>query len=351
MSRSLGKIDKKDLQEVFLRRTGAFSENVQQGPAFGVDTAIIQVGNGKGIVVASDPLSYIPALGLKESAFLSVILTANDVATSGFLPQYAQFILNLPHTMTASELEAYWEHIHYFCKEFGISITGGHTGFDNLGTSTLAGGGSMFAEVDLKQVKSSVYATVGQDIIQTKSAALSSSSILAMSFPDFTKKHIGEKAQQLLVNSFYEISVLQEVRALKKRLDLYDNIRAMHDVTEGGVLGAVYELCEASGVGVELYEQEIALGKEQKEICELFQIDPFRSVGAGSLLISCDSTRSMDVITHLKAENIEAKIIGQTKKRSEGKKIIESKQTRELVYEEEDPYWKAFFDAVEKNLN
>src|SRR5690625_3784443 len=163
MSRSLGKIEIKDLQEVVLRRTGAFSENVQQGPAFRVDTAIIQVGNGKGIVVASDPLSYIPALGLKESAFLSVILTANDVATSGFLPQYAQFILNLPHTMTASELEAYWEHIHYFCKEFGISITGGHTGFDNLGTSTLAGGGSMFVEVDLREVESSGCVIIGRE--------------------------------------------------------------------------------------------------------------------------------------------------------------------------------------------
>src|SRR5699024_6799376 len=134
-------------------------------------------------------------------------------------------------------------------------------------------------------------------------------------------------------------------------LDLYGNIRAMHDVTEGGVLGAVYELCEASGVGVELYEQEIILGKEQKEICELFQIDPLRSVGAGSLLISCDRAYSVDVTKHLKAENIEAKVIGQTKKWSEGKKIIKSKQTKELVYEEEDPYWKAFFEAVEKNMN
>src|SRR5699024_4316105 len=252
MSRSLGKIDKATLQRVFTKKTGAQSKKVRQGPAFGVDAAIIAWDTDNGMAIASDPLSYIPALGIKESAYLSVVLTANDVATSGFLPQFAQFVLNLPHTLTASDLEEYWHFIHGFCKEFGIAITGGHTGFDDMGKTTLAGGATLFAQIQLKEVKSASFAKAGEVLIQTKTAALSSSAILAKSFPNYVQKQLGVEKQRLLADSFYEMDILKEVQILKENPSLFTSISAMHDVTEGGVLGAVYELCAASQVGVEV---------------------------------------------------------------------------------------------------
>src|SRR5699024_8624591 len=116
---------------------------VLQGPRFGVDTALIKTGEKTGLVAASDPTSLVPSLGMKDSAWLSVILTANDVATSGFLPEYAQFVFNFPTAMKNEELEEYWHHIHLFCKKAGIAITGGHTGFSNTGPTTISGSVTM----------------------------------------------------------------------------------------------------------------------------------------------------------------------------------------------------------------
>src|SRR5690606_17213236 len=92
--------------------------------------------------LTSDPLSLIPSLGLRESAWLSVQLMANDMATTGFAPMYGQFVLNLPATFSKPDFEAYWQHIHTFCTDIGIAVTGGHTGFIEGQNSTIAGGGT-----------------------------------------------------------------------------------------------------------------------------------------------------------------------------------------------------------------
>src|SRR5690625_2431733 len=153
--KTLGKINQQTINHIFPDKAGSKSDKVIQGPAFGVDTACIDLRNGKVLVTASDPLSILPNLGMKASAWLSVHLIANDVATSGQGPQFAQFVLNLPDTLGKTKYLEYWNYMHLFCKEIGVSITGGHTGFSDIGNSTLAGGGTMFSVVDKERDRKS----------------------------------------------------------------------------------------------------------------------------------------------------------------------------------------------------
>src|SRR5699024_11918658 len=57
------------------------------------------------------------SLGLKESAWLTVHLMANDIATTGFAPEYVQFVLNLPSDFSTQLFKEYWQYVHQFCKE------------------------------------------------------------------------------------------------------------------------------------------------------------------------------------------------------------------------------------------
>ena len=91
-----GKIHQHSFEEIILQRCGATRNEVSTGPSFGVDVSVIDLPNGLAMAMTSDPLSLIPSLGLQESAWLSVYLMANDMATTGFAPMYAQFVLNLP---------------------------------------------------------------------------------------------------------------------------------------------------------------------------------------------------------------------------------------------------------------
>ncbi|HLS12831.1 MAG TPA: AIR synthase-related protein [Flavobacteriaceae bacterium] len=349
--KTLGKINQQTINHIFPDKAGSKSDKVIQGPAFGVDTACIDLRNGKVLVTASDPLSILPNLGMKASAWLSVHLIANDVATSGQGPQFAQFVLNLPDTLGKTKYLEYWNYMHLFCKEIGVSITGGHTGFSDIGNSTLAGGGTMFSVVDKESVKSSAKAKPDQNIIATKSAALSSSAILAKSFPKYIESNLGKQILETAQANFYKTSILPEITAINQEPSLLPHISALHDVTEGGVLGALYEMSEASNVGVKIEIDKILVNKEVSEICALFEIDPLASIGAGCLLIVCEESQSQAIINRLNKNDIQAVVIGKTCAYEEGKTVYKNGKTTTLNYQETDPYWAAYFNALTNKLD
>lgn len=345
-----GKIQRKLLEDVVIEKTGFQNPNVLQGPKFGVDTALIKIGESLGMVTASDPTSLIPSLGMKDSAWLSVTLTANDVATSGVLPKYAQFVFNFPMELNKKDFEEYWYHIHLFCKEMGITITGGHTGFSNTGPSTISGAVTMFSEIDLPMAKSTAFIQPNQDLILTKSAALSSSAILARSFPKHTAQHLGQASQLKLAESFYQLSILPEIKTLNAQKELFSQVSGIHDCTEGGVLGAIYELSQASETGAKIYKDKIPLGKEQALICQLFGIDPLRSIAAGSMLLACKPEATQNILSLLRDSGVKANKVGLTLEKPD-LKIVTPSGEEAMVYQEEDPYWHAFFNAIEQKLD
>ena len=63
-------------------------------------------------------------------------------------------------------------------------------------------------------------------------------------------------------------------------------MHAMHDCTEGGVLGATYEMSLASGLGFELWENRIPVASATREMCRKLGLDPLKLIGSGSLLIA-----------------------------------------------------------------
>lgn len=117
-----GKVDAQVFKEDLLHKCGAKREEVICGPRFGVDTAIIDFGNGKALATSSDPLSLIPSLGMEISAHLSVHLLANDMSTTGFAPQFAQFVLNLPVSLSRADFNLYWGHIDELCKNWALAL-------------------------------------------------------------------------------------------------------------------------------------------------------------------------------------------------------------------------------------
>ncbi len=145
------------------------------------------------MALTSDPLSWIPTLGLRESAWLSVHLVANDIATTSQAPQLAQLVLNLPETATSTAFEEYWMFVHKYCKEIGVAITGGHTGKATGQHSTLAGGGTMISIAPAGKMLLSKYARPGDLIMVTKEAAQVATSIPALSFPEMVKRNVDKR--------------------------------------------------------------------------------------------------------------------------------------------------------------
>lgn len=339
-----GKVGAKIFKEDLQHNCGAERPEVIQGPSFGVDTGVIDLGGGKALAVSSDPLSIIPSLGMEISAWLSVHLLANDMSTTGFLPQYAQFVLNLPTSLTRSTFNVYWQHIHKLCKRHEIAITGGHTGQIPGLESTISGGGTMFLTAKKDQILTSNGAQAGDTVIMTKSAALSSTSLLARAFPKTVKTAFGTAIQQKAANNFWQLSVLNESIIATETLDANITLHAMHDVTEGGILGALAEMAVASNLGFEVHVDAIPVKDEVQKVADLFEIDPLVSIGAGSMIMAIAPEVGTLLVNSLKAAGIKATVIG-TLTEQKGKFITKNGKRTPFEFDGTDPYWAAFFKA------
>lgn len=348
MANVSGKIAAGDFAKIVQQQCGRHRAEVRVGPAFGVDCAIIDLPGNMALAVTSDPLSLVPSIGLEASAWLSVHLMANDMATTGVAPQYGQFVLNLPSDFSREDFAQYWKYIHQFCDQIGVAITGGHTGFIEDQHSTIAGGGSLFAVAPKTELLTSSKAQPGDVIIITKSAALLSSAILALSFPETTRNSIGRELHTAASEAFYNCSSLADAKIAITSCFHRSLISAMHDVTEGGVLGAVYEMAVASGNGAMIDAAAIPVGSPQQAVCTLFDIDPLYSIGAGAMIIACKQEGVKSIIGNLQQEHIQATAIGHFCPANQGINIIQNGQSRDLVYQSTDPYWAAFFKAYQE---
>lgn len=345
---SSGKINNKLFRDIIGPQNGRQRDEVITGPKFGVDTAVIDLGNGNGLATSSDPLSLIPSLGLKESAWLSVHLLVNDMATTGFAPQYAQFTLNLPTDFPLDKFKTYWAHIHAMCEELDIAITGGHTAQVPGQESTTPGGGTMFLQAPLDEIITSDGAEAGDKIVVTKESALVSSSILAKSFPKTVKEECGPKIYEQACENFYRTSSLQDALEATKVLAPKTELKAMHDVTEGGLLGGISELAEASGCGFRVDSDKLPVGKAPQKICDLFDIDHRLCVGAGSMIMAVAAGEEEALVDHLVDQSIPATMVGELTEKDEGITLIEDGKEEGFEFDGNDPYWNAFFKAMEK---
>ena len=346
-----GKIQDEFFKSFIYPFCGSERKEILTPPQYGVDVSLITLPNGYEMALTSDPLTLIPTLGLKESAWLSVCLMANDMVTTGKAPMYAQFVLNLPATLATEDFDIYWKHIHYFCKDMGTAITGGHTGrFEGM-HSTVAGGGTMITIAPQGEMLTSKGAREGDVILVTKESALTATSILALSFPDTVKNACGTEVQQRAAALFYETSALKAgLTAASFNSKDCIIVTAMHDVTEGGILGAIYEMAIASGCGAMIEAVKLPTGKIQQQVCSVFDIDPNFCVGAGSMIMSVTADNADDVIACLGKVEIKATAVGVFTTKQQGLLLINNHGVQPLQPPGTDPYWKAFYTAFGKGL-
>ena len=100
-----------DVMEVVYRSLGVRRREVVRGPRRGLDNAVLSLPGGGMMIITTDPVSMMPAVGAKMSAWLSVHLIASDYTTSGASPEYASFTFNFPVAMGASDRDSYLESV------------------------------------------------------------------------------------------------------------------------------------------------------------------------------------------------------------------------------------------------
>ena len=87
-------------------------------------------------------------------------------------------------------------------------------------------------------------------------------------------------------------------------------VSAMHQITSGGILAALWVMSEASNVGIEVDLKKMAIKQETVEVCEFCHLNPYQLTSAGSVLIFTD--RGEELVSKYEQKGIQASVLGKT---------------------------------------
>ena len=337
------------MNEVVYRSLGKPSPLLKVGPGKGLDNGIISLGGNRVMVLTVDPVSAIPALGMKLSAWLSVHLIASDFTASGNSPEFASFAFNFPLTMSDSDREDYVRGIGRACDGLGVSVAGGHTGSYPGGGFTVIGAGSMFGFSRNGGYVTSAMAKVGDTILMTKHAGIEATASLASSFPNYIDALVGRQLADQARRMITLCTTVADATAARKVGLGMNGVTSMHDATEGGVLGALDEMAAASRKSYEIETEKIPVSPEAREVCGAFGIDPLRSMGEGALLITCRPKRVSELKRTMMRSSIPVKEIGFVKN-GNGVALIKGGIEMAKYEQGRDRYWTVYDRALRKGL-
>jgi hydrogenase maturation factor len=122
----------------------------------------------------------------------------------------------------------------------------------------------------------------------------------------------------------------------------------MHDATECGIWGGLYEVAQSAGLGVRVEKEQIVVDDCVIEICSYFGIDPYASISEGTLIIACREHKAREVVETLSRKGIKSSIVGELTEQENGMVLVSEGTEGKLQHPIVDPFWRAFYDALEK---
>jgi hydrogenase expression/formation protein HypE len=341
----IGKIDETDFRSLVMGKFGRRDPSVIVPPRTGVDAGVVDLGRGRILVVAEDPIFTMPRLPLEMFGRFTVHIGASDVAVMGVRPRYMTYSLLLPPETGREDVRRIVDAIHRAARELGIAIVGGHTGFYPGFTAPTIGGITVFAVGRKRDLVTPAGARPGDEVILTKGPAIETAALLAsLREEELLAKHpaaLVAKAKRLARS----ITVVEDALTAAAA----GGVTAMHDATEGGVMGGLFEIAAASGVGMEIDEARFVYPDEVRAVCETFGIDPVRAIAEGSLLVTVRPGKSAGVIARLKRKRIAASVVGEVI-RDRRRRVLRRAdgRTEDLAVPAQDPFWPAFFEGLDK---
>jgi hydrogenase maturation factor len=307
-----GKIPVDLLKEVVFKNLGVERPEVILGPSAGIDGAVIEVGN-RSLIVSIDPITG----ALERIGWLAVNVNANDIATFGVEPALLFSCILLPEGADRSIVETISVQMDNAARKLGMAIAGGHCEVTPELTSPIVVGCAVGIAEKGKYVTAGG-ARNGDKLILTKSAGIEGTAILASDREKQLAEAMGIKTLQKAKELFSQTTVVEDAITAFKA----GGVDAMHDPTEGGIIGGIYEMAEASNLGVRIVEEKIPVRPETASICKFFKINPLQLVSSGALLIAAKPNAANSIIEKLKRKNIHASIIGE---------FLEDRQNRTII--------------------
>ena len=313
----IGKLPESVLKRSVIKQLHVKRPEVGAGPRVGEDCSTVQLADDEEMVLSTDPITGTAS----DIGELAVTISVTDLDSAGAEPIGILLTVLLTPKMREIKLKHIMEQVDEACRRYNVQVIGGHTEVTDVVNQPLISVTAV-GKVKKGQMVSTGGARPGMDLVLTKWIGLEGTSIIA-------KDHEGEllsRLPQSLIDTAKDftqyISVLPE-----SRIAVEHGVAAMHDVTEGGIFGALWEMGEASGVGLDVDLMAIPVKQETIEVCEFFGINPYELISSGSMLIATEDGNGL--VRKLSEAGVASAIIGKTNS-SNDRRILNGDEERFL---------------------
>ena len=312
-----GKLLPEELRDSIFGIVGSRRKEVVQGVGLAEDCAVLKTDGT--LLLTTDPITS----ASKNGGSLAIHVSANDIAASGGEPVVALLSLIMPNSCDTEDVKEIMISAESTAKKLNIEIAGGHTEFSSavnrpVISCTMLGVRNAFA-TDGKLEP-------GDAILMTKFAGREATAIAANDYADKLSEVLSENELEEARNMIDMISVLPESKALAET-----DITFMHDITEGGVFGAVCEMCISQDLGAVIDAESIPVHYITKKICDKLGLNPYKMLSSGSMLIATPDEKAVKAI--LRKEGILCTTIGRI---TTGDTVVKYKDRTEVIRVESD---------------
>lgn len=240
----------------------------------------------------------------KDDLYRLFYRVANNLACVGATKNVGVMVsLLLPEEMEEQDLQTYTKEMASICKSLNMNIMGGQTNV-SPDTKQMHVAVTGIAPVSDSSLSPHGKVSPGQDIVVSKWIALEGTAMVAKVGRDRLKER-------------YPLYLIDEGEAMKQQMSIVpeaavaitSKVSGMHDVSEGGIYRALWEVAQRAGVGLNVDLKKIPIRQETVEICEFFQLNPYELLSGGSLIMIAEDGEAL--VEALAQAQIPATVIGK----------------------------------------
>ena len=315
----VGKLDSDLLKKIVIDKIEYKRPEVLVRAGVGEDCAVVDFGEYE-CVMSTDPITA----SVSEIGRLAIHISCNDIASNGVEPVGIMLAVMLPEGTSAADVELIMDQAAAAAEDCNVEIIGGHTEITTavnkpVIVSTAIGRAKKWQSASAENIK------VGDYILMTKSAGIEGTGIIASDFEAELKTFLTSEEIKEAADLLDSVSVVREgIVAGKVGTD------GMHDVTEGGILGAVWEMCRIANVGAEVWGDSVNVEPVTRKICAHYGIDYLRLISSGSMIIMASPDKRDEILSKLQVSGVKTSVIGRIVEKDKGLTFTENGVTEPI---------------------
>lgn len=299
--RTAGKVKEVVLKRSVLKELSSVLCKDMQKPQVGIDATGCMLNSEQSLLTSVATME-----GLSELFVISTMNRAlNNLYIQGATPIGITMSVMLRYGASEQEIKQMMRTIATLCAEHEVSILGGETSRSQTASEHIL----TIQAIGIKQnVPISKDSLCNKQIVMAGNAGMSGT------------VHIFEKEYVNLKNYFSDtflqgIVPMKEQFSVKNQRRIAGDVLCAHDVSEGGIFTALWELGEYLNCGMRISLSDILLAQETIEISEYFDLNPYLLFSLGCSIYVVEDGNCL--VERFEQAGIRAAVIGYLTKDSD----------------------------------